>query len=124
MPMWMRISGKLKLNRLFPMRSFKLIEPMENYNLGVETKEEKDMVHVYRKNIDPVYSDWAINSILNWKSKKAPENLYHIHGDKDRIFSIKKIKPDYTVKNGGHLMILNKSEEVNECIRLILAANP
>lgn len=123
LPLWMRLSGKLKLNRLFPMRSFKLIEPLENYNLGVKTKEEKQMVHDYRKNIDPVYSNWAINAILNWKNKTAPQNLYHIHGNMDRIFSIKKIKPDYTIHNGGHLMILNKSEEVNECISSILSSN-
>ena len=123
MPLWMRISGKLKLNRLFPMRSFKLIEPIEDYNLGVSSKEEKEMVHYYRKNIDPVYSNWAINVILNWKNKTAPKNIYHIHGDIDRIFSIKKIKPDYTIHNGGHLMILNKSDEVNTCISSILTAN-
>ncbi|MDB5223699.1 MAG: alpha/beta hydrolase [Chitinophagaceae bacterium] len=120
MPLWMRLSGKLKLNRLLPMRSFKLIEQLEDYNLGVKSKEEKQMVHDYRKNIDPVYSNWAVNAILNWKSKKAPGDLYHIHGDMDRIFSIKKIKPDYTIHNGGHLMILNKSDEVIKCISSIL----
>ena len=120
MPLWMRLSGKLKLNRLFPMRSFKLIEPLENYNLGVRTKAEKQMVRDYRKNIDTAYSNWAINAVLNWKNKSALKNLYHIHGDMDRIFSIKKIKPDYTTQDGGHLMILNKSDEVNECIYSIL----
>lgn len=120
MPLWMRLSGKLKLNRLFPMRSFKIIEPLEDYNLGVTTKAERQMVHEYRRNVDTAYSNWAVNAVLNWKNKSAPENLYHIHGDMDRIFSIKKIKPDYTIQNGGHLMILNKSDEVNECIRTIL----
>lgn len=120
MPLWMRLSGKLKLNRLLPMRSFKLIEPLEDYNLGVITREEKKMVSDYRKNIDPVYSDWAINAILNWKNTVAPKNLYHIHGDMDRIFSIKKIKPDYTIHSGGHMMILNKSDEVNDRIASIL----
>jgi hypothetical protein len=105
------------------MRSFKLIEPLEDYNLGITTKEEKDLVHAYRKNISTVYSNWAINAILNWKNKIAPKNLYHIHGDRDRIFSIKKIKPDYKIHNGGHLMILNKSDEVNECINSILNKN-
>lgn len=123
MPLWMRLSGKLKLNRLFPMRSFKLIEPLEDYNLGVKTKAEKEMVHDYRRNIDTGYSNWAVNAILNWKNKSTPENLYHIHGDIDKIFSIKKIKPNYTIQNGGHLMILNKSDEVNECISSILKAN-
>ncbi len=120
LPLWMRISGKLRLNLLLPMRSYKLFESIEDYNLGVTTDSEKVMVRDYRKNIDIVYSNWAVNAILNWKNKKAPKNLYHIHGNKDRIFSIKKIKPDYTIQNGGHMMIVNKSLEVNKCILSIL----
>ena len=120
LPLWMRISGKLRLNLLLPMRSYKLFESIEDYNLGVTTDSEKAMVREYRKNVDIEYSNWAVNAILNWKNKKAPKNLYHIHGNKDRIFSIKKIKPDYTIQNGGHMMIVNKSLEVNKCILSIL----
>lgn len=120
MPWWMRFSGRLKLNRIFPMRSFKLIEPLENYNLGLETKEEYEMVRFYRKNIDINYSNWAINQILNWKNEWLPENLFHIHGNKDRIFPIKKIVADHIVNRGGHLMIMNKSDEVNQCVMTIL----
>jgi hypothetical protein len=119
----MQLSGKLKLNRLFPMRSFRLIEPLENYNLGLKGKAETEMVNDYRKNLDIKYSNWAVNAILNWKNKSVPRNLYHIHGDKDRIFSIKKIKADYTVRNGGHLMIMQHAAEVNKCINAILQKN-
>ena len=119
-PRWMRLSGKLKLNRIFSMRSFKLIEPLEDYYLGVETAEEKEMVHTYRKNIDQFFANWAIDNILNWKNMSVIENIYHIHGDNDRIFSVKKLHPDFIIKGGGHFMILNKSEEVNSCISSIL----
>lgn len=120
MPLWMQLAGKLKLNRLLPMRPARWMQPIENYNLGVVSKEEKQMVNDYRKQVDTEYSNWAINAILNWKNKKAPANLYHIHGDADRIFSIKKIKPDYTIRDGGHLMILQRSREVNECVNAVL----
>ena len=123
MPLWMRISGKLKLNRLFPMRSFTLIEPLENYNLGIKTKDEKAMVNAYRKNIDPVYSNWAIDAILNWKNKLPIKNLFHLHGDNDRIFLIKNIKADHIIKGGGHLMILQQAAEVKEIINMILQKN-
>ena len=123
MPFWMRLSGKLKINKIFPMKSFKLIEPLEDYNLGIKTNEEKEMVHEYRKNIDPLYSDWAINAILNWKNTLPVKNVYHIHGDNDRIFSIKNIKADHIIPGGGHFMIMDKSEEVNAYINLILQKN-
>jgi pimeloyl-ACP methyl ester carboxylesterase len=120
LPLWMRLSGKLKLNRLLPMRSYKILAPLQNYNLDVKTKEAKRLVNEYRRNLDIKYSNWAVNAILNWKNEKAPDNLYHIHGDNDRIFSIKRIKADYKISDGGHLMILNKSDELNACIKSIL----
>jgi pimeloyl-ACP methyl ester carboxylesterase len=123
MPLWMRLSGRLKLNRLFPMKSFRLIEPIENYNLGVSSKDEIAMVNDYRKNINSVYSNWAIDVILNWKNKVPVKNIYHIHGDNDRIFSIKNIKADYIIHGGGHLMILQQSDEVNKIITSILQKN-
>ena len=119
-PLWMRLSGKLKLNKIFPMRSFRLIEPLENYNLGIETIEEKEMVDLYRKNINTRYSDWAINIILNWKNEQVPGNLFHIHGSNDRIFPLRKVNPHYIVNTGGHLMIMNRYKEVNEYINTIL----
>jgi pimeloyl-ACP methyl ester carboxylesterase len=120
MPLWMRLSGKLKLNKILPMRPFRLIEPLENYNLGIETIEEKEMVHLYRKNINRRYSDWAINIILNWKNGQIPGNLFHIHGSNDRIFPLRKVNPHYIVNTGGHLMIMNRYKEVNEYINVIL----
>lgn len=119
MPLWMRLTGKLKINRLFPIRSFKLIEPIEDYNLGV-TKEVKGLIHEYRKNLDIVYSNWAANAIVNWKNRYVPKNLFHIHGDNDRIFPVKNINPDFTIPRGGHMMIMQKYNEVNKCINSIL----
>jgi len=119
-PWWIKLSGQLRLNKIFPMKSFRIIEPLENYNLGVETIEEKEMVHFYRKNINRQYSDWAINIILNWKNDEIPENLFHIHGTNDRIFPVKNTKPDYIVNSGGHLMIMNRFKAVNEYINTIL----
>jgi len=120
LPFWLSVSGKLKLNRLFPMYSYRIIRPIADYNLGITTKEEKKLVYGYRKNLDIKYSNWAVNAIVNWKNKTLPDNVIHIHGDKDRMFSIKNIKADYTIHGGGHLMILNKSDEINKCIETIL----
>ena len=44
MPLWMRLTGKLKLDKIFPLKTFRLIEPIENYNLGIENKDELKLV--------------------------------------------------------------------------------
>jgi pimeloyl-ACP methyl ester carboxylesterase len=116
LPRWMRVAGKLKLDKLLPMRSFNFTEKIDNKRLGVSTKEERDMVNAYRKSADFVYLKWAVNQILNWKCDALPVEIAHIHGDSDKIFPIKKIKADYVLKGATHLMIYNRAKEVSECI--------
>ena len=43
-PLWMRLSAKSKLNKLFPLKSFRILEPIQNYNLGIENKDELKLV--------------------------------------------------------------------------------
>ncbi len=116
LPLWMRIAGRLNLDNIFPMRSFGLIEPLENYNLGIENEEERKLVKSYRKKVSQAYTNWAIHQILNWKNEWRPENLVHIHGGKDHIFPIKYIKADYVIEDGGHFMIMNRNKKVDEIL--------
>ncbi len=117
MPLYMRVAGKLYLNKIIPIRPSAILAPLENYNLGVKTLEEKKLVSEYRKNISPTYSAWAVKEILNWKNDWYPPNLIHIHGDKDHIFPIKYIKVDYVIPGGGHLFLMDKADKVNEILR-------
>jgi pimeloyl-ACP methyl ester carboxylesterase len=116
LPAWMRIAGKLQLNKLLPTRSYKYTEKVDNNRLGVTTKEEREMVRAYRRNADPVYLSWAINQVVNWKNNWQPDNIIHIHGDNDRIFPVKKITPSFTVKEGTHMIIYNRAQEISEYI--------
>ncbi|MDQ6904266.1 MAG: alpha/beta hydrolase [Bacteroidota bacterium] len=119
LPLWMRIAGKLKLDKILPMRSFGLIKPLENYNLGIENEDERKLVNSYRKNVSQAYTNWAIDQILNWKNEWQPANLSRIHGGKDHIFPLKYLKPDYIIKDGGHFMIMNRNKKVNEILSLL-----
>ncbi len=117
MPNWMKVAGKIRLNKLLPSKPpYKLTEKIDNRRLGVSTEEEKLMVRAYRKKADPIYLDWAIHQVLNWKNDWHPDNLVHIHGDMDKIFPIKKIKPTYIIKEGTHMIIYNRAKEVGHCI--------
>jgi pimeloyl-ACP methyl ester carboxylesterase len=121
-PRWMRIAGTFNLHKLIPIRSNRLTEKADDRRMGIETPEEKTFVDYYRKQADPVYVDWAIDQILNWKNTWVPANAFQIHGEQDRMFPIKNIRnPDYVVKNGTHIMILNRAKEVSACIQQILS---
>jgi pimeloyl-ACP methyl ester carboxylesterase len=118
LPFFMKATALLHLNKLIPLKPYKILEPIENYNLGVETKEEKELLREYRENINQDYIDFAINEIVNWKNEWSPEKVVHIHGTKDHIFPIKYIdKPDYIIKGGGHLLLMNNADEVNRILK-------
>lgn len=116
LPRWMRIAGRLRLNRIFPVRSNKFTERIDNHRLGVSNEEEKQMVRAYRRSGDPVYLKWAINEILNWKNRWTPGNMIHIHGEYDKIFPVKNIKADHVIKGATHFMIYNRAADISDCI--------
>ena len=117
LPRWMKTAGVLKLDKLLPVRIHKYTEKIGNSRLGVSTIEEKEMVRNYRRNADLIFVDWAISQILNWKNDWQPENLVHIHGDKDKIFPVKKINPTSIIKDGTHMIIYNRAGEISEYIQ-------
>lgn len=120
LPFWMKAVAKLRLNKLMPMQSTKLTQPVQNKMLGVVSADEKKLVASLRKAADVKYTNWAVNQAINWKNDWQHPAIFHIHGDKDNMFPIKYIKADYTIKNGGHFMIMNKAAEVSSCINAIL----
>ena len=118
LPFYMKLTSLLNLNRLIPMKPYSILEPLENYNLGVKDKEQKKLLREYRKNLDLQYSNWAIDKVVNWQNTWRPPNFIHIHGTQDHIFPIRYIiKPDYVIKNGGHLLLMNNADEVNEIFK-------
>ena len=120
LPAWMRLAGQLQLNKFLPTRSYKFTRKIDNDRIGVSNEEEAMMVQAYRNTSDPVYLTWAINEVLNWKNDWHPTNLIHIHGDKDKIFPIKKVDVNHVIKDGTHLMIYNRGKEISKIIEQLL----
>jgi pimeloyl-ACP methyl ester carboxylesterase len=120
LPLWMKAVATLKLNKIVPLKSTRLTQPIQNKMLGIQTEEEKSLVAGLRREVDLPYTNWAVNQTINWKNNLQQPNIYHIHGDKDNMFPIKNIKADFTIKDGGHFMIMNKADEVSACINSIM----
>jgi hypothetical protein len=78
------------------------------------------MVRTYRRNAPQPYVNWAIDQVLRWENQWQPPNLFQIHGDADRMFPVRNLSPTHVIRNGGHLMIINKAAEVNAALKEIL----
>lgn len=120
LPQWMKLTGKLRLNKLMPPKPLEWMSLLENTFLGAETPEEIALCNEFRKNVDPAYLRWAIEQIINWRNEWQPPVTYHIHGNKDKIFPLKGILPTHVIKGGGHFMIMNRAPAISTLLTKIL----
>jgi hypothetical protein len=72
------------------------------------------------KNADADFNKWAINALLYWDNNTVPPNITHIHGTNDKILPYKYIDCDMTIKQGGHLMVMEQSAVVSAMIKEII----
>ena len=115
-PFYYRFAEKLRLHKLLPIKLLKSSNGITNWLFGVTSKFDRQLLKQILNDTDPIFLKWAIDKIVRWKNQVQPSSIFHIHGTSDRILPAKFVKRSATIKNGGHLMVLNKSEELNKIL--------
>jgi len=121
-PVYYRITGKLKLYRLLPGAVLKSYNSIIAWCFGVENQNEKELLKSIFKDTDKVFLKWAISKITGWKSTARTDNLFHIHGTCDRLFPVRYVKDCIKVDKGQHFMIVSKADEISKIINDIIGA--
>lgn len=117
-PVYFRLFGKLRLNSLMPSSHLKVVNRFTFWLFGTTSEKENELVRTIIKDTDPWFMKWAIDKIVNWRNTTVIKNLTHIHGTADKILPHRPC--DFTITDGGHLMIINRSEELSGLIRKVL----
>lgn len=122
-PFRMKFARISKIYKLTPTRMFSDVEKLAKYAFGVTVKDRVELYKKYLSVSDKKYLDWALEEIINWKQTQTIENVIHIHGTNDKVFPSKYIKGEHiAVKNGTHVMIINKYKWFNENLPKLLIA--
>lgn len=120
-PKRMKFAKMTKAYKLLPTKLFSDVEKLAKYALGETVSHRVDLYKKYLSVSDKRYLDWAIEQIVNWKQNLHIGNVVHIHGSHDRVFPIENIKGNVVkVKNGTHVMIINKYKWFNENLPQLL----
>ena len=122
-PFYFRLAGKLKLHKMIPIRLLKSSNLISNWLFGIKSPYDKNLFKQILMDSDPNFLKWAIDKVATWKNQVLPKNVFHIHGTNDKILPLAFINANLRVEDGGHLMILNKSEELNKILRSYLKEN-
>lgn len=113
LPKYYRLIGRMGVLKIIPTKFLKKTNLLTYYFFGTKKQEDKSVLHEILNDTDPFFLKWALNEILNWKNTTKPTNAIHIHGTADKLLPFRTVKADISIKNGGHLMTLDKFDELN-----------
>ncbi len=119
LPFYYRLPGSLNIHKLIPTFLLKNPNIFSRWIFGAESQDWKLFAELMH-DLDPVYMHWALDKIAKWQNEFTPPNLIHIHGGNDHIFPPHFLKPDILIPAAGHLMTVNRADQVNAVLRKVL----
>ncbi len=122
-PIYYKWIAKLRLHKLVPAKFYKKHNFITYWVFGVQCREDKETLYQILKDTDARFLKWAMQQMFKWQNTSHIENLTHIHGTKDRILPAKNANPNIIINGGGHLMVLNKADEISHYIKEIISNN-
>lgn len=121
-PLWISINNTIPFYKLFPyfiLNNYYLVKLFSQILFQFNSKR-LDLSEIYTLR-DKRYTAWAFDKIIRWTNTNNPLiPLFHIHGDRDFVFPISKIKDAILVKGGSHICIYEKSDLVSEILSKII----
>ena len=117
LPGVLKIPGLSKLNAQFPHKLLSGSKTINHAMFGIKGKENKAILDAVLKDMDFDFFKKAANAILNWQGVDTDINVKRIHGTADLILPPIKGAYDTSIPGGGHFMLMDTPEEVEQFLR-------
>jgi len=111
---------RIPLYKLVPAKMYTSSGFLVRFVMGKISKKNSALFIDMLRKTPPKFAKWAIGAILHWDNQTIPANVYHIHGDKDRMFPYQRIKDATIIEGGTHIMIMTRAKEINQWLKNIL----
>ncbi|HEY4147550.1 MAG TPA: alpha/beta hydrolase [Chitinophagaceae bacterium] len=122
LPGYFHFAGRWGLHKLIPVSLVKKASLLKRL-FTAETSEDKEMLRELIRDSDNHFIYWAMDAILRWRGEEGALLSYiHIHGTWDEVLPIRFTKPTHRIPKAGHLMIMNRADELNRIIADYLKA--
>lgn len=120
-PLYFRLFRWFPIHRVFPFKSLLwAVYWLINWLFSLETQEECQLLKAILFDTDAHFLKWAMHRVVIWENNTIPNCIYHIHGSSDRIFPLSFVRPDVTINQGGHFMIMNRADKISQLIDKII----
>ena len=119
-PFYIRLAGKLRLYNFITLKRVLKLRALLPWLFEAKKKEEKNLIIDMMKQTDPEVFNWSVKKICTWKNTEVIQRTVEIHGMDDRVLPYRFVSCDYPIKDGSHLMILNRAEEISELLKKLI----
>lgn len=120
LPAYFKWCGSTGLHKFIPTRLLNKPNGLAYWLFGAKSTTEKKLMGYIIKEGDAAFIKWGIGAILTWKGIQKPKNIFHIHGEADKILPQRFTKPDIVIKGGSHFMVWTKAGEVSRLLKKAL----
>ena len=121
LPTRFKVLKATKAYKLLPTQLASNLDLLAKFSFGDTIKKRIDLYKKYLSMNNKYYLDWSIEQVINWEQDKVIPEVIHIHGEKDLVFPYQYISNCITIKNGTHIMIIDKYKWFNKNLpKLIL----
>jgi len=114
-PFYFRMLRYLPIYRWIPNNWLIKGNAIADWFFGVTLSDDKKLLRSILSATDPHFLRWALHQIVTWKKEADQLSISQIHGDSDRLLPYRKA--DFSVRNGGHLIVHTHAPIVSEWIR-------
>lgn len=117
-PWYLRVIGTLRLHRLFPFALLRYMGPLIRFFNGTSGQRDTEVINEIIDEMDLEHIAWGLDKLLRWNGCEIGGEIWHVHGNRDRVFPIRYVEPDVDVivDGGAHVMIVSQAEQISRLI--------
>ena len=121
MPMSIRMLRGTHPERILNKTIMQQSLPLVRWQMGVESPADKVLFNALLSRYTVEDLKVQINACLNWEGPSEPvKNLVHLHGDRDRLMPIDRIKGVRSIAGGTHFMVFSMADVVGKELHAVL----
>ena len=121
-PAYIRFWKRFPIYKLHSEKTKAAFRTMVLKILGSKGKAQQALQLQIMADSNTIFTRWAIDAIVNWKNTIVPSNLIHIHGTADKLLPYKLVTANYAIKNGEHVMLMDKAAEISELLKQLITS--
>lgn len=113
-----RLIGKVGLIKILPI--WLLRPPKWLMNILFDAKNKRLLSEIIR-DTDPAFLKWALQQLCSWRNNVRIPGLLNIIGSNDKLLPLKGSDRRFSIRNGGHFMIVDRAAEISVVINRTIA---